>query len=657
MIIIKYRILLKYGKIILPITVMLYVLYRAKAELNDVSLKKSIQVLHELTPMQFLFFISLGLLAVSIMSLYDIALTKSLHLPVRKRKVFQIGFIANAFNGVLGFGGIAGAGLRTMLYREYTKDTKMLVKGIAWMTTAVANGLSFFSICVLIHIFKVGPLIYEKVWLLPILIIFSCILPTYIIFNYFIGLKNKRAFTPSMKTKLGNYRVTTIFTVISIGEWLSAAFVLYLLLWQFEIHVPFLVAMGVFTLSAIAGFISFVPGGLGSFDLAYLLGMSFFGYSEEHILSILLLYRLVYYFIPFGIALVLSVFEFGGPTLKWMEDKPIIGPVIEATRVIWAVYREFLSKSGRWALAVLIGYTGWVTILAVWAPPLRQGLFDTIIPHDLMNLFYHLTFVCGIILILNIRGIYYRTKRSYFFVFPTLCASIILHLVKALDYKEAIICGVVLCMLVFVRHQFKRESIVLTLFNYMRGLIVTLILIGCYYIAGAGITSVATKGPYTIRTATEVTQTTLFALIVVPILVLIGLIIFDKLYPFHIGEKMDEKKLNKFLTTYGGNALSHLAFLGDKRLFLSSDGRALLQFAVKGKRVIVLGDPIGDENSFRIVLREFMCHANRYGYLLLFYQINQKYMYLYHDYGYNYFKLGEEAIVSLDNFTISGKRK
>ena len=81
----------------------------------------------------------------------------------------------------------------------------------------------------------------------------------------------------------------------------------------------------------------------------------------------------------------------------------------------------------------------------------------------------------------------------------------------------------------------------------------------------------------------------------------------------------------------------------------------MLQFARSGKRLIVLGDPAGDTASFLKLLIEFHREADLYGYQCVFYQISGHYMMLYHDLGYRFFKMGEEAVVPLDTFTLSGK--
>ncbi|BBP87951.1 hypothetical protein BsIDN1_15690 [Bacillus safensis] len=84
----------------------------------------------------------------------------------------------------------------------------------------------------------------------------------------------------------------------------------------------------------------------------------------------------------------------------------------------------------------------------------------------------------------------------------------------------------------------------------------------------------------------------------------------------------------------------------------------MLQFGRIGRCVIVLGDPSGREASYPLVLEEFLQETEKAGYrVAFFYQVEREGMALYHDLGFHFFKLGEEAMVDLETFTLSGKKK
>ncbi len=71
----------------------------------------------------------------------------------------------------------------------------------------------------------------------------------------------------------------------------------------------------------------------------------------------------------------------------------------------------------------------------------------------------------------------------------------------------------------------------------------------------------------------------------------------------------------------------------------------------------MLGDPSGQRDSFPLVIEEFLNEAHKQGLSVMFYQIEREDLALYHDFGYNFFKLGEEAFVDMEAFTLSGKKK
>ena len=102
-------------------------------------------------------------------------------IPVQK--IFRISWIANTLNGFIGFGGLVGAGVRTMLYRPYIKENGKLIKSIAWMTTAFINGLAILSFLGLIGILDTRFILHEKPWLWPVLIFFALFVPIYIGFS------------------------------------------------------------------------------------------------------------------------------------------------------------------------------------------------------------------------------------------------------------------------------------------------------------------------------------------------------------------------------------------------------------------------------------------------------------------------------------------
>lgn len=652
----SWKRMLQIGKIIFPFAVLTIVFFQARKELAGISFQEAIETIKNIPTGGFFLAITLGALAVSTMFFYDFVMLRSLHADIQIQKIFRVSWIANTLNGFIGFGGLVGAGIRTMLYRPHVKETSKLIKSIAWMTTAFINGLAILSFLGLIKILDTGIILQEKPWLWPVLIFFALFVPLYIGFSKIRGWKKA-----NIGVQKEEKNPTILYSVVSLVEWLSAGIVMYVILLLFGIEIKFQAFLGVFVIAALAGVISLVPGGLGSFDLIFLNGMEHYGVDTGVLLPAMLLYRLVYYILPFGLGLIFAAFEMTGAALKKIENKPFIAPALETTGVIWTLQRDFISKLGPWASAVLTIFAGIMVILSTILPTStnRAYAIHILVPKQLIELSFSLSLTFGILLVILSRGIYYGTKRSYYMTLVSLIGAAIFNTLKGIDLEETFILLIVLAVLYMLRKRFVREKMEITFSDI--GKVFLLLLVTLYLYKNIGIIFAEAKEvfkpDFVVRDIEQVKQSALAAALFVPVFLLIGSIIANRYRSSFPGQTANDKRLQNFLDEYGGNVLSHLGFLGDKQFFFSSDRKALLLFSAAGKRLVVLGDPIGDPSSFRKVLEEFLKEADRFGYICVFYQIESKWMSLYHDFGYNFFKLGEEAVVDLHTFTISGKKR
>jgi phosphatidylglycerol lysyltransferase len=639
--------LIRIVKILFPIAVLTFVFIQGKKELSGLSLKDSLEAIRLMPSGGFTLTIVLGALAVSTMFFYDYLLIKSLNLHVSIGKIFRVSWTANSLNGIVGFGGLAGAGIRTMLYKEHINDTKQLVKGIAWMTPSMLSGLSLLAFFVLIDVFSARELLEAKHWLWVALIGVFLFLPVYL-----ISSKHKGKETASAT-------LTFKYTLVSVVEWLSAASVAHAILILLGSDVAPSSVYGIFILSAIAGLISLVPGGFGTFDITFILGFKYVGVQEELVLTALLLYRIVYYFIPFILGLIFAIFEFGGNAIKKIEDKPIIGPALETTSVIWAVQRNVLSSLAYWALATLVFLTGLVQfILSIFPPEKDHFVFFTqFIPPIVTYIANGILFGTSLVLLLSVT-IYNRTRKTYWIVFGALVFGIIGNILKALSIEETLWYAVLLSIFYFSRHLFTRIRKRATALGTIIRLGLLYYLVCIYFVSGLSFALFVDTGENFTRYTPQEFHIVFGSGILFFLLYYVGtLIFFETRQKEQFGISLTDEEIKTFFETYDGNFLSHLAFLGDKQFFLSSNEKVLFQFARSGKKIIVLGDPSGEKDSFRQALQEFYERADLFGYDIIFYQVDAELMPLYHDFGNNFFKLGEEAIVDLTTFTIAGKKR
>jgi hypothetical protein len=104
------------------------------------------------------------------------------------------------------------------------------------------------------------------------------------------------------RLELPGFRLTTAQALIGAADVCAGAAVLYWLL-PASVAIPYEVFLSVYVLAVMLGVVSHAPGGLGVFEATILLALS--GMPREAVLGALLLYRLIYYLLPFVLALAL----------------------------------------------------------------------------------------------------------------------------------------------------------------------------------------------------------------------------------------------------------------------------------------------------------------------------------------------------------------
>src|SRR5215472_6552529 len=102
------------------------------------------------------------------------------------------------------------------------------------------------------------------------------------------------------KVVLPSARLTVLQILIGVVDLTFCATAMYLLM-PAQPHIDFLSLAVVFILATLLGFASHAPGSIGVFDAAMLLALPQFG--REQLLATLLVFRVLYFVIPFGTAI------------------------------------------------------------------------------------------------------------------------------------------------------------------------------------------------------------------------------------------------------------------------------------------------------------------------------------------------------------------
>lgn len=106
-----------------------------------------------------------------------------------------------------------------------------------------------------------------------------------------------------------------------------------------------------------------------------------------------------------------------------------------------------------------------------------------------------------------------------------------------------------------------------------------------------------------------------------------------------------------------GRADSNLALSGDKAFLFGDSGESLLAYGVTGRTFVALGDPVGPRDEWPDLTWRLRELADAHGGVAVFYQVRPENLELYLELGLGLHKLGEEARISLADFSLEGKKR
>ncbi|WP_162162959.1 bifunctional lysylphosphatidylglycerol flippase/synthetase MprF [Gorillibacterium massiliense] len=653
-------------KFLIPLLVLAFLYTQIHSFIRDIKPAVALHHLKSLPPLEHLKLLAVCLLAVTLMTSYDLLLLKRRAVKPPLISIWKISWIANSFNNALGFAGFTGAGMRLTLYRSRGFQGQEWLKSVIYLSLSGMTGLSVLALLQLFGAWNTGGMTHSHPWLL----IAELAIASYAILFALLGklpvLRNLLGLT-------GENKITSTMPLLSIGasflEWLAAAFAFWTVLHSLHLPLTFRESTGIYAMAAVAGVISFVPGGLGSFDAVALLGLYTFGVSPDHALAALLLFRVFYYFIPWCIGLALATTEWlPGKEIRTNAQNQVLNPLLRGWLKLWnwPNQSKVLRDISNWALSALVFVGGVVLLLSAAMPGYwhRMHALEHFITPLTMKTSHQITVLIGLIMLTVSEGIRLRARRTYYFTLLLLAAGSIALLLKGFAYEEAIFLGCIFLLLWMSKDRFNREETPLSFSKTAAWAGFTLFVSLLYFSVGH-----LTKQPLPVTHSHakwlsrfalkdyELRRESTLALAASWIFLTLRWLQRPNRPPAPAPTHQEWVKLQQFLANHKGNYLTHLLFLGDKSLMWSSDEQAVLAYGQIGKIVASLGDPIGEPDSIRELIGKFRDFADKYAATPVFYQVKAEHIPLYHEYGFHFFKLGEEAVLQLDQFQMSGRRR
>jgi len=119
-------------------------------------------------------------------------------------------------------------------------------------------------------------------------------------------------------------------------------------------------------------------------------------------------------------------------------------------------------------------------------------------------------------------------------------------------------------------------------------------------------------------------------------------------------DRENYRRATELVRFYGKNSISYFALDSDKSYFFSQSGKAVISYVLEGSTAVVAGDPIGPESEMESTLKQFIAFCNEQDWTIVFWQVRSELVDLYRSASLHLLKIGEDAVVGAQNFTLKG---
>ncbi|MES2491047.1 MAG: bifunctional lysylphosphatidylglycerol flippase/synthetase MprF, partial [Pseudomonadota bacterium] len=426
-----------------------------------------------------------------------------------------------------------------------------------------------------------------------------------------------------------------------------AAAALYFLLPD-QLGLSFPAFVGIYVLALAAGVASNVPGGLGVFEGVLLLMLP--DVPKDKLLGAVLLYRLIYYIVPFMLGMALLLWG------EWeVQSKRLEQPFRLAKRWLGFLLPE--------VLAVLVFLAGAVLLLSGSLPAIgkRMDWLADLLPLGVVELSHLAGSAVGVGLMILARGLYRRLDGAWWLTQVLIVAGIFAQLLKGVDYEEALLLFVIGLMLWASRARFYRRAPLLAQrFSPWWFINVALVLGAAIWLGVVAYKNVSYANHLWWdfafdADAPRMLRATLLAVFIASIFAMMQLLGASRPRA-DLPSAEDLEKASACLAK-SSETMANLALLGDKQFLFCDEGDAFIMYQRGNRSWIALGDPVGNPDRFENLAWRFREMCDKHGGRPVFYEVSAAQLPLYLDLGLSLVKLGEEARVPLANFGLEGSKR
>ncbi len=331
------------------------------------------------------------------------------------------------------------------------------------------------------------------------------------------------------------------------------------------------------------------------------------------------------------------------------------------------------------AAAALVFIAGLIDILSAVTPGWRSRLdmIRQILPGSVSRQAAAFTVVVGLLLLLLAGGLRRRKRRAWHGVVALLAASIVLHVVKGLDYEEAIASAVLVVGLLLARREFQAKGdpttrwralwigMLLAAASVTVGMLLLQVrggrLLGAHPLS-AQFTQVV-EGLIGIHGPLRFSSDRLSDLVTRTLLTMglltISVVVYLALRPPEPRPKLsdtDIARMRELLACHGdADSLGYFALRSDKTVVWSATGKACVPYRVVSGVMLASGDPLGDNEAWPGAIREFLRIAAEHAWTPAVIGCSETGGKAWERAGLSVLEFGDEAIIDVRTFTLEGR--
>jgi len=293
--------------VVLGLSIMVIALYVLYKLLRGIEPREVIDAIRQTSALNILIaalFVAAGYITLTFYDYFALKTIGRNEVPYRVAAI--AGFTSYSIGHNVGFSVFSGGTVRFRIYSTASGLSAVEVAKICFIA-----GLTFWlgNIAVLGLGFVIHPEAASAVDRLPPAVNYAAgvmLLAMLAAYTIWVSVANRKFGRGGWSVTLPGGRLTLLQISIGVVDLVCCAAAMYMLMPSAP-PIDFISLAVIFVAATLLGFASHTPGGIGVFDAAMLLALSQFG--REELVGALLLFRLLYYIVPFVLSLAIVAFR------------------------------------------------------------------------------------------------------------------------------------------------------------------------------------------------------------------------------------------------------------------------------------------------------------------------------------------------------------